>query len=68
LSKRQQLLQMEIGRVRDMTSELLMDESDRMTEWELEFVESVARWLDNDGVPSQKQRQKVEEVWDRVFG
>lgn len=51
---------------RKMLDEILKDESDRMTAWEVEFIESLDRqnvfkWTD-------KQIAILERIWRKLFG
>ena len=48
-----------------MLDELLADESDRMTSWEVEFIESINKQRDRD--LSDKQAARLEEIWRKVF-
>lgn len=54
-----------------MLDELLQDDSDKMTTWEVEFVESLDQQCDgsHDGswCPSDKQQKVLEEIWSKVF-
>lgn len=54
-----------------MLDELLQDDSDKMTTWEVEFIESLNRQCDSspDGswCPSAKQMKVLEEIWGKVF-
>lgn len=50
--------------------ELLADESDTMTAWEVEFIESVnkQRRRTGDGwSPSAKQEKVLIDIWNKVF-
>ena len=47
-----------------MVAELLDDESDRLNDWEIEFLESVNR---RDSF-TDRQKEKLEQLWDKVFG
>lgn len=49
----------------DMVDELLADESDRMTEWEIDFIDSVNKQRDRD--LSDKQTAIIERIWNKVF-
>ena len=49
-----------------MLRELLADESDAMTAWEVEFIDSLLKkrlykW-------SEKQIETLEKIWNKVFG
>jgi hypothetical protein len=54
-----------------MLDELLHDDSDTMSAWEVEFIESLDRQCDgsSDGswYPSPKQEAVLERIWDKVF-
>ena len=50
-----------------MLDELLDDESDRLTEWEVEFIESLSRQKYNVLLWSQKQIRCLIKTWDKVF-
>lgn len=54
-----------------MLDELLQDDSDMMTAWEVEFIESLNRQCDgsNDGswCPSDKQQNVMDKIWNKVF-
>lgn len=56
---------------------ILDDESDRMTAWEVEFVESlIVRRAQHERsyaqrqywTPTDKQFETLEKIWERVFG
>lgn len=49
----------------DLVEELLDIESG-LTEWEVEFVESLARWMDNHSSLTYKQRSKAEDIAQRI--
>jgi len=54
-----------------MLDELLDDDSDSMTAWETEFIDSVNRQrahFGEDWLPSDRQEGVIVEVWHRVFG
>ena len=36
--------------------------------WEVEFLESVWKWILAGGTPSDKQTAKVHQIWDRLCG
>ncbi len=40
--------------------------SERLTEWECGFVESLQRQIANGHQPSAKQIEKLDSIWDRV--
>jgi hypothetical protein len=54
-----------------MLDELLNDDSDTMSAWEVEFIESLNRQCDGiaDGswCPSLNQEAKLEQIWNKVF-
>lgn len=51
----------------DMLEELLEDDSDRMSAWEIEFVNSLDKQSDNeDWKPSAKQRAVLERIWKKL--
>ena len=50
---------------RRMLNELLNDDSDRLSEWEMGFLESLDELRD---VLSDRQADKLEAVWKKVFG
>lgn len=54
-----------------MLDELLNDDSDKMSAWEAEFIESLNRQCDGsaDGgwCPSPKQEAVLEKIWNKVF-
>jgi hypothetical protein len=55
----------------DMLDELLQDESDKMTPWEVEFIESLDRQRaakGDDWRLSDKQQNVLQRVWDKVLG
>ena len=50
--------------------ELLEDESDTMTAWEVEFIESVNKQrtrVGADWLPSAKQEKVLIDIWNKVF-
>jgi len=50
--------------------ELLEDESDTMTAWEVEFIESVNKQrarVGEDWLPSTKQKKVLVDIWNKVF-
>lgn len=53
-----------------MLAELLNDESDTMTAWEVEFIESInkRRFAYRGWAPNEKQRTILAKIWQRVFG
>lgn len=54
-----------------MLEELLNDDNDMMTVWEVEFIESLNRRCDasadDNRCPSSEQRKVLEEIWGGVF-
>ncbi len=50
-----------------MLDELLGDDSDRLSAWECEFIDSLDKQRRIEGF-SPKQEAKLSEVWRRVFG
>ena len=54
----------------NMLEELLNDESDTMSAWEVEFIDSLNRqWTRHEDMAiSPKQRAVLERIWDKVFG
>lgn len=48
-----------------MLDELLNDESDCMTAWEVEFIESLHRRRDRELSP--KQAETLMRIWNKVF-
>lgn len=55
----------------EMLDELLRDESDTLTTWEVEFIESLDKQRQREGErcwePSQRQFTVLEKTWDKVF-
>lgn len=49
-----------------MLDELLKDESDRLTAWEIEFIESLNRQRHRQW--SESQVRVLEQIWEKVFG
>lgn len=54
-----------------MLNELLRDESDTLTAWEVEFIESLDQQRTREGEqcwePTQAQFMALEKVWGKVF-
>jgi hypothetical protein len=48
-----------------LLNELLNDDSDKLSEWEMEFLESLDRDRGRD--LSDKQEEKLNQIWNRVF-
>lgn len=48
-----------------MLNELLNDDSDRLSEWEIEFIESLDHQRERN--LTEKQADKLQKIWDRVF-
>ena len=38
----------------------------KLSEWEQQFIDSIGRQLAKNGSLSQKQRDRLEEIWNRV--
>lgn len=38
----------------------------RLSDWERGFIDSMRKLLDNNGALTQKQSDKLSEVWERV--
>lgn len=52
-----------------MLRELLDDESDTMSAWEIGFIESIERKSKREGFsPSPRQAACLNKIWNRVFG
>lgn len=49
--------------LRNMIKEILADDNDRMTDWEVSFIDSVNR---QDRL-SEKQAEIIERIWGKVF-
>jgi hypothetical protein len=52
---------------RDMLQELLDNEDDVMTAWEVEFIESMDKLRARNGDPSEKQQACLERIWSKVY-
>lgn len=50
----------------EMLDELLQDDSDRMNDWEINFIEDFNR--KRDMKLTDRQEQKLRSIWDKVFG
>ncbi len=50
---------------RTMLDELLKDESDRLSTWEIDFLDDLACNL-NPLTP--RQTRKIEKIWEKIFG
>jgi hypothetical protein len=51
-----------------MLQELLADESDTMSTWEVEFIESLDKQRRaEEWTPSDKQFVVLEKIWQKVF-
>jgi hypothetical protein len=48
-----------------MVNELLEDESDSMSQWEKDFVDDISK---KNIRPTVKQKEKIEQIWDKIFG
>lgn len=42
--------------------------SDKMSEWECDFIQSLSEQIDNGRTPSGKQIDKLNSIWKRVTG
>jgi hypothetical protein len=54
-----------------MLDELMLDESDTMTDWETKFVESLHQQSGRSRFgrePTPKQLQCLDKIWAKVFG
>ena len=51
--------------LRKMVKELLADESDRLTPWECDFLDSMHKWT---GDYTAKQAAIIERIWNKIFG
>ena len=49
-----------------MLDELLADDSDKMTDWEVEFIESLNKQRDREF--SDRQVATLEKIWRKVYG
>ena len=49
-----------------MLDELLGDDSDRLSEWEVNFLESMDR--KRVQASSDRERHKLEQIWEKLFG
>ena len=49
-----------------MLDEILNDETDRMTAWEVEFIESLHKQRERGC--SDKQFSVLEKIWNKLFG
>lgn len=50
--------------LKKMVRECLKDDSDRLTTWEIEFLDSV----NGREVLSDKQAAVIQKIWDKLFG
>lgn len=50
---------------RNMLNELLADDSDTMTDWEIDWITHVDRW---SGELRPAQVAKLGQIWAKVFG
>ena len=50
---------------RDLVQHLL-DKESGLTDWEVEFAESISRWLDRHSLLTHKQRVRAEEIAKRL--
>lgn len=52
-----------------MLDELVNDDTDKMTAWEGEFIESLSQQAERDAwEPTEKQAAVLRKIWYRVFG
>ena len=51
--------------LRKMVKELLADESDRLSSWECDFLDSMHRWT---GEYTEKQAAIIQRIWGKIFG
>jgi len=49
-----------------MLDELLTDDSDQLTAWEIEFIESLNKQRDREW--SQRQEDVLIKIWEKIFG
>jgi hypothetical protein len=40
--------------------------SERLTAWELQFIDSIRRWLEEGKRPTPKQVETLDEVWEKA--
>lgn len=40
--------------------------SEKLTEWEQQFIDSLSRQIGNDRIPTQKQIECLDRIWERV--
>jgi len=57
----------EIKLVKDELNDLLVLE-EGLTDWEVEFIESVDKFMSEGGTPTKRQAFKVHELWDKKCG
>ena len=38
----------------------------KLSEWEQQFIDSIGRQLAKNGSLSQKQRERLEQIWERI--
>lgn len=53
----------------DETDQLILDcenRDDKLTEWEQSFIQSIREQYDRRGSLSDKQREILEKIWERV--
>ena len=58
---------------RKMIKECLADDSNRLSEWEIQFLDSVNARLNSTGHPasaelSDKQLATLEKIWGKLYG
>jgi len=49
-----------------MLEELLDDESDTMSSWEVEFIDNLRK--SKTSAMTDRQKEKLEQIWEKVFG
>ena len=50
--------------IRNMIRECLADDSDRLTDWEMEFLDSLNKWT---GDYTERQVEWLERIWSKCF-
>ena len=38
----------------------------QLTDWERTFIDSVRRWIESDRVPTPKQIETLDNIWEKV--
>ena len=56
-----------IGELVGMVSEILADESDKMSAWKIKFIDDMDRRLDRGVNLSPRQTKKIEALWQKLF-